>query len=162
MYDFESGDLSLDFANTKDWHGSQKPVEKLNQYADLITWGEQAGLISRETAQRLAQQGLEDTEDTARAYELSIQLREAIYGIFSAIYGGDPIPEGDMELLNSVVRQAYAHIQVCRKDADCNWEWSHDVDGADLILFPIARAAAELLTSPNNGARIFTVSTIGG
>jgi predicted RNA-binding Zn ribbon-like protein len=147
MYDFDAGDLSLNFANTKDWHTSQKPVENLKSYADLVIWGEQAGLVFPEQDKRVYQLASEQPDEATCAYEFALQVREAIYRIFSQHYTGLPIPEADLVLLNSVVRQAMAHLQLSPTQGEFHWKWSVEVDGANLILWPVARAAAELLTS---------------
>jgi len=147
MYDFDAGDLSLNFANTQDWHASDKPVENLKSFDDLVTWSEQACLVTPELAQQLHQQAIEQPDDTANAYDFAIQVREALYRIFSRRYAGEPIPEADLALLNSVVSQALAHLQLTPAGGEIQWEWAADVYGANRILWPVARAAAELLTS---------------
>jgi predicted RNA-binding Zn ribbon-like protein len=147
MYDFDAGDLSLNFANTKDWHVSEKPVENLTGYSDLNTWGEQAGLISPEFAMQMQQLAMDQPVDAKRSYDFAIQVREALYQIFSLRYAGKPIPEADLALLNSVVREALAHLQLTPLEDGFRWDWSPEIDGANLILWPVARAAAELLTS---------------
>jgi predicted RNA-binding Zn ribbon-like protein len=147
MYDFDAGDLSLNFANTQDWHASEKPVENLKSFDDLVTWGKQACLLSPELAHQLHQQAIEQPADAANAYDFAIQVREALYRIFSRRYAGEPIPEADLALLNSVVSQAQAHLRLIPAGSEIQWEWSADINGANHILWPVARAAAELLTS---------------
>jgi predicted RNA-binding Zn ribbon-like protein len=147
MYDFESGDISLDFANTKDWHGSPAPVEKLKDFSDLVTWGEEAGLLTPDGSRKLLQQLASQPDDSLRRYADAIQLREAIYHIFSHLYAGLPVPEADLSLLNTVIRQAMAHLKLKPTEGDFRWEWAGNMHGIDLILWPVARAAAELLTS---------------
>jgi len=147
MYDFESGDLSLDYANTKDWHGSQKPVEKLTSYTDLVEWGVQAGLVDAELARQLLE-GAEDHPQAAfEMYEQAIALREAIYHIFSSLYAGESIPTDDLAMINSFARQAMAHLQLAPRQGGFKWEWLPEMDGIHRILLPVARAAAELLAS---------------
>ena len=147
MYDFDAGNLSLDFVNTLDWHGSEHPAERLTGYLDLVAWGEQAGLISPDLVSQLGAQADKQAAHTARAYGLAIQVREAIYHIFSNRYAGKPIAEADLAILNSVVREALAHRQLVPSAGEFHWEWTFDVDGTDHILWPIAFSAAELLTS---------------
>lgn len=147
MYDFDAGDLSLNFANTQDWHASKKPVENLKSFDDLITWGEQASLLSPELARQLHQQAIEQPADASRSYDFAIQVREALYRIFSRRYLGEPVPEVDLALLNSVISQAMSHLQLAPAGSEFQWEWSADINGASRILWPVARAAAELLTS---------------
>jgi predicted RNA-binding Zn ribbon-like protein len=147
MYDFGSGDLSLDFANTVDWHGSERPVETLVGFADLVAWGEQAGLVSAEFAKYLLQMQVKTPQETDRSYKAAIQLREALYRIFSHLYAGEPVLEADLELLNHVVRQAMSHLELASLDGTMQWIWSPDLDDINRILWPVARAAALLLTS---------------
>jgi predicted RNA-binding Zn ribbon-like protein len=147
VYDFDAGDLSLDFANTKVWHASEKPEERLNSYADLVAWGEQAGLIAPELARRLYNLAIEQPANSDEGYHFAIQVREALYRIFSNRYAGKSIPEADLAVLNSVVREAMAHLQLTSLAGEFHWKWTAEIDGTNLILWPIARSAAELLTS---------------
>ena len=45
MYDFDSGALCLDFANTVDWHDSNHPHDWINDYSDLVKWAVNAGIL---------------------------------------------------------------------------------------------------------------------
>jgi len=146
-FDFESGSLSLDFANTMNWHASEKPEEGLNQYSDLIAWGQAAGLVSAEIADRLHSLAIEQPVEALRIYHFAIRVREALYRIFSNRYAGQPIPEEDLAILNSVVRDAMAHLQLTPLGGEIHWEWAPEIAGTNLILWPVARSAAELLTS---------------
>jgi len=147
MYDFSSGDLSLDFANTMDWHGSPNPVEKLNSFADLVTWGEQAGLLTPEHSRALHQQATDHPMESDHSLSSAIRLRDAIYRIFSHRYAARPVPAADLSILNSVIRQAMSHLQLKPAGNEFHWEWASEMDGVNLILWPVARLAAGLLTS---------------
>jgi predicted RNA-binding Zn ribbon-like protein len=147
MYDFESGNLCLDFANTKDWHRSQNPVEDLKSYADLVVWGEQAGLVSAEQASRLTQLAQKNPQQAAYIYEFAIQIREAIYRIFSNNYASRPISEADLSLLNSVACEAMSHLQITLQGSGYQWILPADHEDAILILWNVTRAAVDLLTS---------------
>src|SRR4030042_2827675 len=147
MYDFDAGDISLDFANTNNWHASAAPEDYLNNYAELVEWGVQAGLISAEIANQLNQIAEENPADTAKVYEFAIGVREAIYRIFSNHYAGKPIPDADLTLLNSVACQAMAHLQLTLRGGKVHWQLPADLEGVDFILWPVSRAAADLLTS---------------
>lgn len=146
-YDFESGDLSLDYANTKDWHGSPEAVENLKSYEDIVTWGQAAGLITAALAHQMLNQAAEQPEKASRAYDLAILFREALYHIFSSRYASLPISEADLTVLNSVVREAMAGLVLVPAGGELHWEWAPGMDGINPILWPVARAAVELLTS---------------
>jgi predicted RNA-binding Zn ribbon-like protein len=147
MYDFDAGDLSLNFANTKDWHASQHSVENLNSYSDLVNWGQNAGLISAEMAAQLNQLAADHPQATDEMYEYAIQIREAIYRIFSYHYAGRPILEADLSLLNNVACEAMSHFQLAPKGKSFQWQLPSNVADVNLILWPVAHAAGELLTS---------------
>lgn len=148
LYDFDAGDLSLDFANTNNWHGSDHPVEMLGSYLGLVAWGKQAGLLTPEAARRLQELVQAQPNKVDHLYERAIQVREAIYRIFSRRYAGKPIPKADLVLLNSLVREAMTHRQLVQSGDGFNWAWTPDMDGINLILLPVAFAAAHLLASP--------------
>lgn len=151
MYDFDAGDLSLDFANTKNWHGSQHPVEYLKSYPDLVAWGQQAGLVTPELADQMIVAASEHPEQTAEMYQYAIEVREAIYRIFSSNYAGQPISEADLSLLNSVACQAMSHMKLIHKDNTFQWQLPPSIIDPNLILWPVARSATELLTSDKAG-----------
>jgi predicted RNA-binding Zn ribbon-like protein len=148
MYDFDAGDLSLNFANTKEWHASQHPAENLKSYSDLVNWGQQAGLVSPELAARLVQLESEHPQAAAEMYEYAIQLREAIYRIFTYHYTGVPILEADLSLLNTAACEAMGHFQLTRVGDTFQWQIPSDILDINLLLWPVAHAAGELLTSP--------------
>lgn len=147
FFDFDAGDLCLDYANTKNWHASENPEEHLNSYDDFIAWGVQAKLISLEAARHLRQQALEQPEKFTAVLEHAITLRESIYTIFSRTYTGKPILEIDLHNLNSVVQQAMAHLELVPAEGKMKWDWMSKGNESDLILWSVARSAAELLTS---------------
>ena len=45
-FDMDAGALCLDFANTVEWHASERPVDRVNDISDLISWGVAAGLLN--------------------------------------------------------------------------------------------------------------------
>jgi len=153
MYDFESGTISLDFANTSEWHASENPVEHLADFFALVDWSVEAGLVSAEAAEQLRQIDADHPEEAAQAYALAIQLREAIYRVFSHHFAGTPVPEADLTLLNEIACQAMSHLQLIKHDNTYHWRFPPTLQGVNLMLWPIARHAAQLLTS-DQAARV--------
>ncbi len=147
MYDFDAGDLSLNFANTKDWHASEHSEENLKSYGDLVAWGREAGLISPEMADQLTRDTAKHPKVDAEMYEYAIQVREAIYRIFAYNYAGKPILEADLALLNNIACDAMSHLQLAHVGESFQWQMPSDVADINLILWPVAHAAGELLTS---------------
>ncbi len=146
-FDFEAGDLSLDFANTSNWHASEHPEESLHNFSDLLAWGKAAGVLSPESANRLTQLALEQPQEAQRAYRSAIQTRESIYHIFSNLHAGRPVSEKDLNDLNVLVHEGITHRQLVPNDDHFQWEWKPDGREPNLILWEVAFTAAELLTS---------------
>jgi predicted RNA-binding Zn ribbon-like protein len=146
-FDFEAGDLSLDFTNTSNWHASEHPEESLHSYSDLLAWGKAAGVLAPESVDRLTRLSLEQPEEAQKAYRFAVQTREAIYRIFSNRHAGRPVSEKDSAALNALVHEAITHRQLVPRDDHFQWEWKSDGREPNLILWEVAFAAAELLTS---------------
>jgi predicted RNA-binding Zn ribbon-like protein len=146
-FDFDSGDLSLDFANTLEWHASGHPVEHLGDYLTLLSWGEAAEIIAPEKAAHLRRLASEKADEAAVTYGRAIQLREAVYGIFSHHYHNEPVRPGDIQVLNAILSQSLPHLKVVNSTEGFTWEWGGDVEDFNQIIWQVARSSAELLTS---------------
>jgi Putative stress-induced transcription regulator len=51
---FRGGVASLDFVNTLAWRLTDRPVEYLGSYEDLLAWGRQAGLLAPDETEVLS------------------------------------------------------------------------------------------------------------
>ncbi len=146
-FDFEAEVPCLDFANTADWHASEHPEEELLSYADLVDWGEEAGLIDAAEAGRLTQLAREQPENAGKWLAEAIALREAIYRIFAAAGHQQPIPPADIDILNQFWRQAAQAMRMVALGDKIQWEWDTREDDLGRVLWPVARSAVELLGS---------------
>jgi predicted RNA-binding Zn ribbon-like protein len=140
--------LCLDFANTAEWHASDQPHEYLNSYVDLVTWAQQAGLLTAEKAEQLNRQASGRATEAEATLKRAIDLREAIYRIFSTIAGGGPANVDDLALLNRRLPEALARLRLRPAGPGFVWVWQTDEAALDQMLWPVVRSAAELLTSP--------------
>ena len=147
MYDFDAGDISLDFANTNNWHASATPQDYLHNFMDLIQWGQKAGLVTAEQANQLSLYAEQHADKAAKVFAFAIQVRESIYRIFSNLYAGSPVPDEDLSLLNSVASDAMAHLQLTALNGEYRWQFPPNIEATNLILWTVGRAASDLLTS---------------
>ena len=83
-WDFDSGNLVLDFANTVEFHASDHPDEKLETYPDLVSWSQAAGLLTKVEAGELLLRDEQAPQKTEKWLRKAVALREIIYGIISA------------------------------------------------------------------------------
>jgi predicted RNA-binding Zn ribbon-like protein len=143
----KSGRLCLDFANTADWHASDQPEEKLNSYADLVSWSEQVGILTKAEARQLLRKAADHPDDAAMVLEQAISFREAIYRIFSAIAMGASAETADLAILNEALSTALGQLYIVSTSAGFGWEWTAEEADLERILWPVAQSAADLLTS---------------
>jgi len=139
------GHLALDFANTAGVHGDEPQSEWLAGYPDLAWWGVRAGAIDQAEAPALLARAEEDAGEAASVFARAITLREALYRVFSPVCHGECPAEYDLALINGELARALPHLRVVVEGSDFRWAW--EGDGLDRVLWPVVRAAAELLTS---------------
>jgi predicted RNA-binding Zn ribbon-like protein len=145
-FEFTGGNLCLDFADTVDDRTSEHPRELLTDYGRLLQWGEEAGVIAARTSERLRHLAAEAPANAQTTLRASIQLRDAICDIFTAVAQRRVIPSAALAILNKAVRQASQHIQLVPTNRSFSWEWVEPESALDSILWPVGRAAAELLS----------------
>jgi predicted RNA-binding Zn ribbon-like protein len=133
------GVACLDFANSLDGRATAQPEEYLHTYADLVSWAEHAGLIDSATAARLAGRPAD------AALQTGLELREAIFGVFTAIGRGDPVPADALGVVQRRYADAMAAAQLVPADAGFDWEYRQD--SPDRAWWPVAVSAVQLLTT---------------
>jgi predicted RNA-binding Zn ribbon-like protein len=121
--------------------------ERLVDYAALLRWSSEAESLTPARARRLGRVAGDQPAVAAKALERALALREAIFEVFSADAHGKAPPPAELARLNSELESALAHARVERSAAGFAWAWAFD-DEPDAPLWPNARAAAELLVSP--------------
>ena len=145
-FEFTGGNPCLDFADTVDNRTSDHARELLTDYGRLLQWGEEAGVITAKTAERLRHLAAEVPGSAQTTLRNSIQLRDAVYDIFSAVAQRRVIPSTALAILNKAVRQASQHTQLVHSNRRFIWEWIEPEGSLDSMLWPVSRAAAELLS----------------
>jgi predicted RNA-binding Zn ribbon-like protein len=146
-FEFTGGNLCLDFTNTVDHRAGRERQELLNSYADLLQWAEQANVLSARETEHLERLAEAAPGRARAALEHAIRLREALYTLFSSVAERRAIPATALTVLNSAVQEAAAHSRLAPEDQSFRWEWVRPEHRLDSVLWPVARAAAELLTA---------------
>jgi len=145
---FEMGEaLCLDFSNTISGAREFELTDHLKDYGALVDWSQQAGVISQEEADSLRQEAKRQPEQAQAVFDRARALRESIYAIFSRL-NMEELPEvADLETLNQELAKTLGRAQVTREAGEFTWDWRHDPVSLDMMLGPVARSAADLLTS---------------
>jgi len=145
-FEISGGDLALDLANTKERRPAPEPVELVHSYDDLLTWGAKAEAIGLPEAATLRALAARNPRAARAALAQAIDLREAIFAVFSAVARGRPLPEAALARLNRALPAALARLRLA--EGGSSWAWASEPH-LDRVLWPALRAAALLLTSPN-------------
>ncbi len=146
-WELRGGVACLDFANTVGWRASERPVEYLNRYPDLLSWCVSAGLLDGTEAEALGRRAELEPEAARVVLTRTVGLREAIYRVFSAAAGGEDPSPSDLEVLNGELSAALARLRLTAEAGGFGWGWSGDDAALERPLWSVARSAAELLTS---------------
>lgn len=127
----------------------QQPAGRsLFSYPDLVGWCLQVGLISKSEAQGLERRAGELPAEANGTFARSIALREAIYRILTAQVNMRHAPAADLDLLNEEIARSAVCWKIKPTAGGFAWEWDTETDNLAGVLGPIARSAADLLTSP--------------
>ena len=154
-FDLIAGNVCLDFVNTlddrhvNDRHSNDrhiKPKELLGSYDDLVRFAEDVGLLTPAQADRLLKRSSAAPERAQQALRRGRELREVIHDVFWPIIHQRPVPHGALAKLNAEVQAAAEHLRLSPANGGFAWRFD-DLDDFDGLLWPIARSAADLLTS---------------
>ena len=149
-FELTGGSLCLDFANTLG-DRPRATHEHLRDYAALLRFSRQAGSLSDPELNDLDTLYADCDGCVEPIFDKVIQLRESIYRIFSEIAGGGAPQGQDIDRLNAVLHKALRQLEIRGNGDRFNWAWGGPTQALDRPLWPIARSAAELLTSDSLG-----------
>jgi predicted RNA-binding Zn ribbon-like protein len=147
QFDLSGGNLALDFANTVSDRPTPHARERLTDYNHLVFFGMDSGVYPPRAVDRLFATAGQAPGPGKSALQKAIQLREALFVIFSAIAERRAIPGNALALLNVTLQEAMAHGRIAHLNRRFVWEWVGMDSYLDSVLWPIARAAIDLLLS---------------
>jgi predicted RNA-binding Zn ribbon-like protein len=147
FFEFIAGNLCLDFANTVNNRAGDQPEELLIDYSRLLLWAEEARVITNKTAESLRTAGQESPARARSTLRNATALRDALYDVFAAVARQRTAPEAQLAVLNTAVHDAFEHTQIVYGNRQFTWEWVRPEHSLDSMLWPVARAAMDLLTS---------------
>src|SRR5512146_2958463 len=126
VFERNGGRLALDFTNTVSGKRLSSPIERLNGYGDLVSFGRQAGALDAAQARRLLAEADRDAAAAARALEEAIAFREALFRAFRAVAEGAPPAAADLDHLSRVLARARARERLVCQGGACALGWPAD------------------------------------
>jgi predicted RNA-binding Zn ribbon-like protein len=141
------GILCLDFVNTVHCYGCTDLGEYLNTYDDLVAWSRHVGTITEDEAKKVSRRANSNPTEAKNAHRRAIELREAIYRIFTITLEGRSPPQKDLAVFNNYLGEAMMRSQIVKIQDSYHWDMTANKSELDWLLNPIIRSAADLLVS---------------
>jgi len=146
-FELIAGNVCLDFINTLDDRPSAQPKELLKSFLDLGRFGEDTGILKAEQVDYFYERIHLNPGEAADAVRRAINLREAMYAVFSALMNKQTAPVVAMDTLNAYIHDAALHSRLVQVEGRMEWRFDDLTSAFDAMLWPIACAAADLLAS---------------
>ena len=143
----KGGALGLDFVNTLDWRGRAQRIDYLSDYGGLLAWWVWMGLVKPREKDALARKAAGSPQEAEQAAARAVELREALYRVFTALSMGRQPGPGDLEVLAPRLAWSLAGIRLSFGDNALAKEYEDQDDSLDWPLKPVVRSALEVLTS---------------
>lgn len=148
-----AGDLSLAFVNTA---GARKNNRQLGvgSYAELLTWGLRAGVISPSTAELAGRRAAARVPEAAATFAAAAELRSALSRAFSAIATDTGTTAADLAVFSNAWAATMPALRLIPGEHGPTWAWAGAEDALDQVLWPVLMPAAELLTATEDRPKI--------
>jgi predicted RNA-binding Zn ribbon-like protein len=128
--------------NTVDPRHGDLRDDCLRSYEQLLRWAMEGRLLTAEELSRLKVRSQQEPALADAVHARALELREALYRLFT----GRPSAQGDLARLTEEAHRASAMAELAPTVGGWAWRWSTAAE-LDRVLWPVARSAAELLTS---------------
>jgi predicted RNA-binding Zn ribbon-like protein len=149
QFDLTGGQPALDLANTISRRDHPEAcAEHLANYADLVSFAIQDKILSKKQGNELRSFAEKNRSAASRSFRRAIILREAIYVVFAAAGRGMKAPKRELQIVNDYALEGLRQRYLAASNGGFRWEW--ETKGRNLldrIIWPVAQAAADLLTS---------------
>jgi predicted RNA-binding Zn ribbon-like protein len=152
-FEILAGEMCLDLANTIGGLRGGNGDEFLQTYADLVEWGEAAGLVAPAAGRRLRREGERRAVAAAAVLARARALREIIFRIFDAM-AMERLPSPvDIDALNAELARALPHARLTRTAAGFGWTWADPESSLEALLWPVVGSAGRLVAAQNGIVR---------
>jgi predicted RNA-binding Zn ribbon-like protein len=143
VFDWSGGHPALDLVNTLDERPSDRPIETLVTYRDLIAFVELANLVEPSTAAGLARLSGRRCSDTL---ERTRELREQLHDVLRAMYSRRSIPLRDLDAISTAIQFAHSSRKLVAATSQslATHRWS-DMLAPEIPLHACAIAVEHLL-----------------
>ena len=142
-----NGVLAVAFTNT----AGAKPdnaQQGIESYDDLLTWGQQTGLLQANAAERLRRRADDEPKAAATVVVRARRLRAALVRLFNAAILRKEMPADSLQVVNDVLPEALPNLRLVPGADGLTCGWAGDEEALDRVLWPVVHSAADLFLSP--------------
>jgi predicted RNA-binding Zn ribbon-like protein len=136
---------ALELVNTLDMRFSAETIELIPTYKDLLRLTTQLKLLTADQSRRLAR--TVDEKTAQRVLASTVELREALAAVLYSRIDGSKHPGAQVEILERHFQAAALHRRLVADESHWYWSWSGVERNAEIPLWMLAQAAADLLVS---------------
>ncbi len=140
---FIAENVALDLINTR-FMRNGAPLDTLDDYAALLSWLTQAGVLDAVQAKTALKQWGRSAEGQ-RVYEQARVLRDALRAMAEQIVAGKAVPQSSLDIINEVLSHSAGYPQLIRVRGGFEKHLQRKGMDAMQLLTPVAEAAADLL-----------------
>ncbi|MCC7024732.1 MAG: ABATE domain-containing protein [Thermomicrobiales bacterium] len=147
QWPLRGGAPCLDFANTVAWRATERELDGMHHYHDLIHWSRHAGFISPAESERLLQRAAFDPTGTRETLVRAVTLRAAIHRLFVALAHDDLPAADDLAAINAALAEGMPRAKITPSGAGFAYAFADEGEHLALPLWKLADSAASLLVS---------------
>jgi predicted RNA-binding Zn ribbon-like protein len=138
-------DLCLGYVNTLTWRGTDAPSESLSALPDLLGWLERSAGVAAAAADEMRAWTRDHPKKAAAVFAEAIAIREALFGIFAALAGGEAVRDQDFAVLKNALTEAPPRSQLARGNGGYAWRIEEVRPAAPDLLAPVLWSAGDLV-----------------
>lgn len=139
------GAMALDFANTTTGRGTDRFVEHLFDYEDVLRWSVFNEVLAAETAAGLLARVPPDGQ--AAAFGHAMALRAVLNRVFDTLARGGPADPASVAEIERLSKQDWSAASLVPAGMGYAWRFEPPDTRADGPLGPVVRSAVEVLTA---------------
>ena len=154
LFELTGGAPALDLVNTLDERRTVAPIERLRDFAVLVDWSMQAGVVSSHEAKALLARARRNPSLVTDVLERALALRELFFEMVQALVAREPLPRTCLNKLNERIHEASRHRRLVTNDAGLTWSCGDASTDAEVILWRLIDSAASIFGSNDLSNRL--------
>jgi len=149
-FKYIAGDPALDLVNTVDWTSRGPENERLTDFSRLVSWAEEAGVVSARSAATLRKRAATKPGEAAAAHHYALETRAALARLFGRMAAGRA-GSRDLHDFNRLLGPPLEQMRLLPAPTPGGQElqlgWEERENRLESVVWPVLWSAARLLTS---------------